>query len=82
MANKQKNSAGMQSGEDAAWMELALEQAKSSAGAIIATCWIAILRPMLRSLPYAKPPHDWATIVWLAAQWSPPLSPAACAPEH
>jgi tRNA(adenine34) deaminase len=33
MANKQKNSAGMQSGEDAAWMELALEQAELAAAA-------------------------------------------------
>jgi len=33
MADTKKNSAGMQSGEDTAWMELALEQAKLAAAA-------------------------------------------------
>ncbi|HXA85891.1 MAG TPA: nucleoside deaminase, partial [Candidatus Dormibacteraeota bacterium] len=33
MADTQKNSADMQSGEDASWMELALEQARLAAAA-------------------------------------------------
>jgi len=44
MADTQKNSEDMQSGEDASWMELALEQASLGARGRRSACWRLVIK--------------------------------------